>query len=374
MSKNRKTLFLIFLSLILVCAFVLTAMLLIYILQNSENILNPKPTETEVPDNTETPDENEDDPIVIDTNKDIDPYFVTINEDKTISIFDSEGIDLVIEIEDKDWTDIRFSPDNSYISVLGINEGVENIYLYEIDEREGSWVTNFSENNDGFGIGSYTWVNSKDIFYIAGENNNSWLHKYNVDTKQERLKVAVVDGEIVNYFNSPTQDILVQFNDGLKVVDLEGFEKPESDFDFESAFIDSVNINYLIQEQNEFGDKSFSIYDGNELIESSLTDFNFACSVGEADYIGYRFHGLLADLRYLEYNFYDNEIGLIYSEDKETIQDINFDSILCTESEIFVSENDLVGNNEVEKWYRISDEVKTELEFLQDKLEVNVIN
>lgn len=68
---------------------------------------------------------------------------------------------------------IKFSPNNRYISFIGENLGIKDIYLYDLLKSE---IINLTKNQFDINIGDYDWsIDSSYIYYSSNE-----LHYYNV--------------------------------------------------------------------------------------------------------------------------------------------------------------------------------------------------
>ena len=373
MSKNRKTVMLIFVSFVLVLTFCITALLLMYLVQNFPSFEgNSKPF-----DNSNKEDKEE---IVIQEKQELDPFFASIMNDGTVIVFNQEGDSLVIEINDFRWSKIKWSPDNNYLSLIGINNGLENIFLYNIEENLGEWITNFNSENDEIGVKSYLWVDTQNIFYVGGSQNNSWLSRYNIKTKQERFKVKQINGELLEVLEAPTESLVLLQEDFL-LLDLEGNTVENLNQLFPSAEeIKSVyfaNNNNLVFAEvvNKFNDTIYYSYDLNKKEESSeqiLQNVKILCRKSEL-VIGVRLLPLFSEFRIVSFNAGDKKEDLIYVQQNIDLDKLKEFKCNSTDNVIFSKYLANKEENNIE-WNSIKDQKISTIDFLKETKEVVLIN
>ncbi len=374
MSKNRKKIFLIFISFFLICGFILALFLFIYLLQNIGN--NPDPAPVDPPPEDEEEDEEDDDgPIIIGNGRNVDPYFAAINSDGTFSIYDKEGKNLPLELDDNNWKNLEWSPDNQNISVIGTNNGLDNIFLYNLEENSGEWVTLFNQESDEVGVSSYRWVDEENIYYMQGENNNSWLNRFNINTNQERRRVIRIDGEIVSNATNLSNRLVIQTDDDFEIVDLDGnlqYSGSQLNLDDEITSLYLFEEKILVETTNSFNDIFYYEYDLSEDVlndEIIFENFNQIC-LEDTSLIGYRILELQKELRILKFS---EELETISASEREVFDNINLDSFDCNSSDVIVySEKDLAEVLDRINWYIIEDDIQN-IEFLENAKEVKLL-
>ncbi|MCA9381178.1 hypothetical protein KC678_02845 [Candidatus Dojkabacteria bacterium] len=199
--SNRKSLIIIISAIATLCAATALIFFLYYFL-NSLATVDPT---------TNTPDDPNQNIVEIPDEAKFDSIYATIQEDDSVVLFSSSGVQLPISIEKNEWNNINWSPDNKYVSFLGTNNQVSNLYLYNVETRQGNWVTNFNIE-DLTGVTSYQWINNDTIYYTQGIGNQKWLHQYKTSSKQERLKIVRVNGDILSFENNTSDNFVILKN------------------------------------------------------------------------------------------------------------------------------------------------------------------
>lgn len=135
-------------------------------------------------------------------------YAAITNED-TIKLFDELGNELVINLEHRQWSDIKWSKDKNFISAIGKDTSeLDNLHLYTIETGLWEQVTNYEDSS----VEQQVWQTDNNIFYTQGISPERWIHRFRERAKSELFKLIKTDGrieEISQNFNkvivSPTQ-------------------------------------------------------------------------------------------------------------------------------------------------------------------------
>ncbi len=284
---KSKSLILITMLIIFICGLFAAAFALIPLLQKESN-------NNQVPNEPNEPDEN----VIIIGGENVKDYkYVAINSDDTVSLYTELGKKVDILLEKKGWQNIKWSEDSLYLSVLGEQKSEKpDLNIYDFENRESFWITDYS--NEQTGINSYQWITENMIFFNQGFAIDNWLHRFIYPNFGELIKLARIDGEIIDV--SPNKRLIVyKLKNGLfKVYNLEGKEQWNiSEIKTEES--KSIKVKNVIwtEEQDKlviYGEvdgtnKIFKInFNQTEAIEVKLTEgFIPICSQSADSIVGY---------------------------------------------------------------------------------------
>lgn len=179
---------------ILILVFLMIGLLIITLSNRAEVNDQPNPISFSTEDSVDiafTPDKE-------------NPKYVYIEDDRIYINYSDESY-MPVKLEEKSWTNVLLSPNRNFVAVLGMeNANVNDLYLYDIEQKEFNKVTFFE--NEPTGITSFYWVNDNLITF----HQDQWLHSLNVSSK-EIVKVqsgianlkGLVDGKaLVNNANN----------------------------------------------------------------------------------------------------------------------------------------------------------------------------
>lgn len=244
--KSKSPLLLLFVSVISICALVFVCLIVNQIyMQLQQPTANPNPpvntgqtngTVVEPPDNI--PEEPQ--PVIQ------DKYITAaIKQDKTIALYNKEGQELVINLDQRNWSNIRWSPDKKFVSVLANSTpekpDVKDMYVYDVIKQSWEKATTFQ--NATVGVINPEWMNNNTIFFNQGVGADNWLHSYNIES-EELIKLKRYDGVINKIYNSANQ---VQFTQkDLKPVILD--EKAEIIWDLNEGITNPDGATIALEE------------------------------------------------------------------------------------------------------------------------------
>ncbi len=131
--------------------------------------------------------------------KELEKYnYVGIDKDNVLTFVDLSGETKIITLENKEWKNIKWSPDNTLVSVLGKVNNIYNLFIYDLSQEKLEQITFYNDSD----ISNFSWINDDELIYIQGEGSSRWLHSYKYSTKAQLLKINRVDGELVRIDNS----------------------------------------------------------------------------------------------------------------------------------------------------------------------------
>lgn len=148
--------------------------------------------------------------------------FAVITNEDIIELRNLLGEKQIINLEKRNWKDIRWSPNNDTIAVRGLSDrenGVYDIYLFDIQLRNWSKLSNY--DLVGEGISSFEWVDDEIIYFKQGSEGDSWIHSLDVRAQSNSIiKLYRVDGEIYSFYKK-NGEIILRNNGGLFVYSID---------------------------------------------------------------------------------------------------------------------------------------------------------
>lgn len=252
------------------------------------------PTDNATQEPETDPDTNQVD--LEDTNSISFEYTVVLS-DGSVRLRNNSGEEEVISLINRNWRALSWSPDKSYLAMLGgdsINE--LDLYLYSIEERLLERITFYTPEN--VGVSSYVWKSNNEIYFASGVAPDNWLHEYSLEGGSVR-KLERVDGRITavseqgNYFiyqlNGVPADLQIRsLEDGTLQASYSDFGFPEQQF-ISELFPTLSESKFIMTTENFEGNALFkaSVLDNSSMqIEKEYT-FNPVCALNEDAVIGY---------------------------------------------------------------------------------------
>lgn len=342
--KNKKFLFgilagLLFVSLVLLIVIMLTSMP-----RPSNNNQNPISS----PGGIVNPDENN-----------LDRYsYALVNEEDNIKLKTGLGEELLINIEEKNWRDIKWSKQGENVAVLGeTNPDIYNLFIYNLDNKNWLQVTNF----ETAGITSYDWIDDTTILFTEG----GWLHRYKYPSINEVFKIYQIDATIVEVSPNKSTLIMVDANGTFYVMSIEGrllFTLNRIGFEGGQGFItiskvfysrDSETLLFLTIDRRVFswdlGDPS-----AKEFIPEGpgvqLSNVNIICST-EVDTFEVFTLADTMNINFYTLNLFTNTLDTLLNHTSELpIADIKFN---CSNEDTRIVFN--IINTDGNNWYQLED-------------------
>lgn len=210
--------------------------------------------------------------------KDLEKYnYVGIDKDYVVSLMDLTGKTKIITLENKEWRDIKWSPDNTLVSILGKVNDVYNLFIFDLSQERLEQITFYNE----LGVDNYEWINDDELIYIQGEGSDRWLHSYKYSTKSQLLKINRVDGDLIKTDNSNS---IYTF-------------KTSSSFDLRDK-----TGKLIIKLSNSFINDDLEINLKDLIVLDTLDDLILL----DTDYNVYLYNIISNDLKKLEINFFSD--------------------------------------------------------------------
>ncbi len=109
-------------------------------------------------------------------------------------------LESTIDLDNQDWREIKWSPGQDYVSVIGkVREGAkDDLLLYTPSRANWQTLTSFAESEAG--IDNYFWETNSTIVFTQGSGANKWMHRYDLKNSELR-KIFQVQGELSDYFS-----------------------------------------------------------------------------------------------------------------------------------------------------------------------------
>lgn len=205
MQKSKGLIILSFVSVVIITALVL---LLVFIQNIGKNSVIPISYIKNDPN------------VIRIVSKELEKFtYATVSPEDTIVLKDLSGEERIINLERKNWNNIKWSPDGTLISVKGTSEeGKENLFIFNMATEKWSQVTNFSD----YKIENYTWVSNDELVFIQGVEPDKWLHTYSYTANGQAIKVNRVSGEFIKTNNIGNILIFKESDDSFTLRDING--------------------------------------------------------------------------------------------------------------------------------------------------------
>ncbi len=155
--------------------------------------------------------------IVVEIEESSPKRFAAILVNDTISLFDENNESIPLNLQQLGWTDIKWSPDGSQISVKGkaANQNYD-LAIYTFSNKNWEWITNFALEETG--VDNYFWAGN-EIVFMQGVGANRWLHRFSQGSVN---KLIQVDGSIESVSSDGKLIVLRRlYDNGLEVYNLQ---------------------------------------------------------------------------------------------------------------------------------------------------------
>lgn len=123
----------------------------------------------------------------------LDLKFAGIAKDGTIRIYDKQNKELVINLENQNWSAIQISPTKEYVSILSrskVDSTDQNLQLYSF--ATGKWNKPTVYDQSTGGITGYYWIDSQTIMFTQA----GWLHRFKTNSG-EITKLVQVEASLM---------------------------------------------------------------------------------------------------------------------------------------------------------------------------------
>lgn len=361
--NDKKLIFLTCVGLIVICSVIF----LLLLLSGGNNEQTP-PISSPI----ETPDN------IIDIEAEVkkDFMFAVITDEGTIETRNNLNDRVIISLDKKNWKNIKWSPDNKYISVLGeTSPNVFDIYLYSLDSKEWKRYTTYTPL--GTGVTSYEWVTSQYIYFIQGNKPDRWIHRLGIPS-QEILKLNRVGGDLTKVSNNFNY-LLEKVSNGFRILDLNGNtvyslntmeELLEDDavrtFKVTDLFFTDNPDKLIIQSNNSYYKAEFGSL---RAIKLDNIKFDVVCTEGEDEVLGFlqtknELDAILADTK-------EDEISDLVGRTFDSEFEVLSDRAIC-----HIGKNILlkVKADEANKWFTVEQDELIEASFLSGADVISVKN
>ncbi len=358
--NNKKIILIIFVIVVVLCALVVTILLLLQINSNQSTVENPPTSYVSYP-NAVGPDGK---PIV----KDYE--YALINKDDNIKIKTLLGEELLISIDSKNWKEVQWSKDGSYVSALGeTKKGVYNLFVYNIKTQDWRQITTFDSN----GVSSYQWVNDDQLLFTEG----GWLHSYKYSSVNEILKIYQIDAVIVSLSPNKSTVILKSPSNIFSILSVEGkllFTLDQINIKGSDQTLKIKEIHYnadsetllLITDTNKFYDWGLGDSEATELTINSgnikLSSVNIMCSEEIDKFKTYTLTSSEVDFYNLDLN--NNKLNSVTTKTSE--EKISSTLFQCLTQDDFIFD---IVNTDKNNWYEVKGDKIDRLVVLDEAVE-----
>jgi hypothetical protein len=198
--------------------------------------------------------------------KSLDLALASIAKDGTIRLYDKAEKELVINLSNKNWSQLQISPGRHYISVLSKTSpdtNDTNLQLYKFDLGKWEQVTAFG--NTVGGIDRYFWIDEQTVLFTQ----EGWLHKL-VANSGQITKVTRLDAQLVSV-NLESKQLIVKSIVDYTVKPAVTKKVPDPDFKpaDKAPLIEIIVTPALVKHDNVF---KVTDYDGKSLAGSRIED------------------------------------------------------------------------------------------------------
>lgn len=193
--------------------------------------------------------------------------YAAISDQDTVHLYDKDMNELVIDLDDKNWSDIQFSPDGRFVSVLSASDEDQqdnNLVIYSIDEETWTDITVYSKETGG--ITQYVWISNEEIIFFQ----DGWMHKYSLQSS-EIVKVADLNSELFIHDNQ-NQRLIVREKQTQLIKEAVIEQQPDPDFipQNRAPLIDVEISPEIVKVDNTF---RVVDYNGQTIAGYKLSDF-----------------------------------------------------------------------------------------------------
>jgi len=318
--------------------------------------------------------------IKISSNNYTGSKYAVITRDDTIELKNEVGDKFIIGLDHRQWKNIKWSPDNNLIGILGKDDfNKYDLYIYNIANQIWFKATNFEKFDTG--IESFEWNNNQTVLFIQGVNPDRWLNRFNYASQSEILKLSrIFQGNIIS-ISKDRKYLLVQNNLQFTLIDNSGGIITSFDNIIDDKG-DKLNISNVILSQDN--DKlllqtlSGEIYKlelgSNRAINITLKDkFNSICDINEDVFLGYNYNKEQKNLSILNLNIKEQQLTNSAEILLKNFDNINLDKTQCYDNNNLLLYIKLT-NSKIPSWYRIKDKSLEEVFIFKDINEISVRN
>jgi hypothetical protein len=376
--KSKKIILVFMIVLAILGAFCLLIMLLNIIsptqnenLNNNNN--NPISSPVSSPDNI----------IKIPLNDRTAYKYVEITTDDTILMKNDKGEKIVINLERKNWKNLKWSPDGKKVSVLGnTGEGIFNMFIFDLYSENWTKITNYLSNDSG--ILSYFWKDSSTILYVAKTDSNLWLHSFNY-TSGELLKLNIIQGVINDVSNNKKRIILkstvtgseipnfyITDGSGVLIYKFDKIANEKGRLLVITDVIFSRDPDKLLLETTFLGNTFLYEADFGSIVAKpidSLLSFNSLCTTDEAKFLGYDYVTTENNLKIISLDISNLNFKTIVEKNFDTAITIIPDKTVCVEDGSVLLNLTVAGKN---TWYVLNNDKIEEVGIFLNAKEISI--
>lgn len=302
--------------------------------------------------------------------------YAVIRPDDTIELKNKMNERFIIGLEKRKWKSLNWSPDGKLVSALGQSvNNIYDIYIYNIDKKEWSRVTDY--RNFSSGVDQYEWTDNNTILFTQGEVPNRWMHKFNYLSK-EILKVSNIQGDIVGI--SPNLNYVVikdsisapeiYDGSGIKLVTVANIKDFKTD-----AVIALESIEFFKDSDKILAKTTDNVYykmnlgDTTAVATTLPEQYATLCSFSENAFAVYTIDG--NNLTYAAFNSRDDLLNILIEEEFKKPFTINKELSYCLDNAVHLKVEFTDGTA---KWYKVAGTTIEEDLILVDNIESAIID
>jgi hypothetical protein len=150
----------------------------------------------------------------------------------SVVIFDINRQPVVINLTNRKWQSLQWSPDAKYLAALGIADNdltnpinIYNIFIYDVANNNWKQFTQYT--NETGGISGISWWDNQTIAYTQGDKSAIWVHHIDILNNNVK-KLFPVNGNLAEVFSGQKYLINDNRNNIYSVFSQQG--KPEYAF------------------------------------------------------------------------------------------------------------------------------------------------
>lgn len=271
MKTNSKKYIVLSLISIAVCFPLLVLIFIIYSQTNKntpiENTLVPQSFPTSYTSTSE---------IDVNTSSNVIFYNYSIITDDDFILLKNDSKELYVNLEKKNWKNIKFSKEGNLVAVLGESrKDLYDIHIYNIENK--SWIQATDYKNINTGVEDFVWTDNSTIYFIQGEDSDKWIHSYNYVSGEIIKEKKVFDS--FSSTNQNPENIVIDNIDKFTIYDknlefITDISKSQKNGELEKLF----EVLYA-----DFGNK-FYLANSNEYYEYQLNTQDNKFSIREYNF------------------------------------------------------------------------------------------
>lgn len=368
-TKDKNGIFILVVIFIIISGTIFAGLL--FYLVNS-----PSDSSSPLPDAPSDPDV-----IEIDPDEEVEYKFAAITSADTIKLYSEKGESIDINLGQRSWTNLKWSEDGTYLTVLGnrLTEDLLDLNLYDTTDKRWRWITEFS--GEEIGISTYEWQNNETLFFMQGLGNGKWFHRYSYPTRSEILKVVQVDGDILDFDTQNSRVAIKHRNSGVvylynefgeeiwetsSLVDEEGQPLVIENLVFTQ---DAQKIIFTALDNSSFL-TTYKTLIGSDLGVKVPLPYEFipTCALNADVALGYVYDPEFDTFIVGTVNVRNNSAEIFYQNQSLGTEVLDLSNIHCFETNKILFGSQKVG--EEKRWYEVSVNGKEQLNFLIGSIEV----